>query len=1598
MLRVLILDDDALFTRTLGRVLERDSLGCRVTGVYDEAGAVAAVQAAERPFDVFLIDQRLGAGGDGIEVLAELLRASPSSQAIVFTELGNTESGLRAYRAGAFRYLHKPFKNEELVLVLRSLLALRQVQHERDWLRIHANIAEASQQPQSLREMGQMMVESAQRLAFQRARLWLLEADGSTLGGANQVGCAGLERFSECRMGLDESPYVAATLAGREPCIFDGHKLSPSYLYKRYSGDGYQPADGEWVGLPLWSGERLLGVLMLDNDTQPRRITAEDTRQLALFGKLVAAALERAQLYEKERQKRKEMELLATIGRHISERAAVVSIDELLAEVPRLIGQIIDASNLYIALHNDRTEMIELPIEYTDGELCPPRSYPFGPGLTSYVLRRNLPLLLRSQAEIAEFRLREHIRRKLKGPPARSWLGVPLAIESRAIGALVVQSVTQDGAFTEDHKLLLSAVAGQIAGAIQTARLREAEHASTGRLSALQRVSEELLKWALLEEDRMWHAVLTAATAEYALRFNRAMLFLLDDSGAALAGKRGVGHLDSREARASWRRDVKRGLTLPAYLGQLSRGDSPTTPVDAAVRAMRVDLRGSGHVFAEVIESGQRAVVRAQRAAELMPADFVATFGAYEYAVLPVTADERPIGLLVVDNAFNAVPVRVMAINELEQLLRQAALVYSSLVQRRASLSLLELSKQILARVAERPLQQTLSQICEVACVLTGAASATIVAHPRDQAEPLDRSKVGAAGLQRPPEEARCDPAWFPLLREGHAVIVDGGQLAGLDAATREFLEGEGVRTLLAAPVYDPDSGQLSGVLQLHYRSPKRFDDEPARANALAELAGAAIQGAEAHHRAKQGELLVQTELLKRALALTPESPSAERELALATIAAVGRLLGPTETRVGVLMRDWREPSGARPPQELRRQYFLVDGRLYSSVEEQLDRGLTGEVFASGRTLYADDVQKPPYKGHFVAEYMPQQHTRSELDVPIVLDGHVLGVINVEAPQRAAFSADQVSAIERLAATAALALGNLRRQQNLRRVMSAAQEVVAPSDLDATLAALIDAARQVAPGVAALTLWYRHPVSGLIMLYPRHFGVLHPDRLYAGPVGPDSIVTTLMERGEAAFAIDVEAVDMLGGEFVNVEQIRSVAALPLVAGNETIGALFFNYRERHDFTSEEKTLFQTMAAFAAASVRDARRLEALRAERERLEQERRRLDVATRITEAVGTILDLDQTLVKIMGTLGDLFPEVQICLMTYDAEERSLSFAPASLQFYTFQNISATTRLDVFSSRALVCSVARTTLESRRPELLNIPRALTHPEYLRANEETRSELCMSLVSADHGDLLGVLVLESAQEAAFTPDDDDLVRAAAQSIGIAIERARQSSNLRFKAAVAEATVWTYEFRHNFNKALSIIRGQTYLLRSAVPPESLPQLGHIRAQVAQLEAYANPLRMDRKVMALDDWIADQLAGFTTSPGVTRRFSPGCPGALVEAVPLLLERVLRHLLRNAKEAMCGEGVLTITTGAPNGRARVTIHNTGPDLDPVVVRELWVRPVTTKSEQRQGVEGGLGLLFVRSAVELMGGAVGYQRHGPGEGVSFYFSLPIAAGGASA
>ncbi len=112
---VLVVDDEALIRWSLTEMLgER---GYSVTEAGDARMAVAAIETAEKPFDVVLLDYRLPDSGD-LRLLEKVRRLAPTSRVIMITAHNSPELAQGAAALGAYSVISKPFEVDSLAALV----------------------------------------------------------------------------------------------------------------------------------------------------------------------------------------------------------------------------------------------------------------------------------------------------------------------------------------------------------------------------------------------------------------------------------------------------------------------------------------------------------------------------------------------------------------------------------------------------------------------------------------------------------------------------------------------------------------------------------------------------------------------------------------------------------------------------------------------------------------------------------------------------------------------------------------------------------------------------------------------------------------------------------------------------------------------------------------------------------------------------------------------------------------------------------------------------------------------------------------------------------------------------------------------------------------------------------------------------------------------------------------------------------------------------------------------------------------------------------------------------------------------------------------
>lgn len=241
------------------------------------------------------------------------------------------------------------------------------------------------------------------------------------------------------------------------------------------------PLPQSCLGVPLYVGERTAGVITVQSY---ERAAAYDEGHMSLLSTVAAqaaVALDNARLFEETQRRLVEMAALNKVGQAIS---SALDLDELLAEVYRQAGALVDTTNFYIALHDAERDIVSFPISVDEYDpIRPPR--PAGAGLTGHIIHTRQPLLIRENMREAHRR----IGIEPSGHLAKSWLGVPMLAGDKVLGVIAVQSYHRERAYDESHLEVLSTLAAQTAVAIENTYLYDQARARMEEMINLYGIS-----------------------------------------------------------------------------------------------------------------------------------------------------------------------------------------------------------------------------------------------------------------------------------------------------------------------------------------------------------------------------------------------------------------------------------------------------------------------------------------------------------------------------------------------------------------------------------------------------------------------------------------------------------------------------------------------------------------------------------------------------------------------------------------------------------------------------------------------------------------------------------------------------------------------------------------------------------------------------------------------------------------------------------------------------------------------------------------------------------------------------------------------------
>jgi signal transduction histidine kinase len=259
-----------------------------------------------------------------------------------------------------------------------------------------------------------------------------------------------------------------------------------------------------------------------------------------------------------------------------------------------------------------------------------------------------------------------------------------------------------------------------------------------------------------------------------------------------------------------------------------------------------------------------------------------------------------------------------------------------------------------------------------------------------------------------------------------------------------------------------------------------------------------------------------------------------------------------------------------------------------TELKLRVGEGITGWVARAGKAARIGDVSSDP------RYIMVRPEVRSELAVPLEVDGEVRGVLNVDSDRRDAFSAEDQGLLEELATQAAKVIQNTWLYEQLRLKAGLFQSLASVSQTINSTLNLDDALRVITREASALM---RAKLCSLKLLdesrqfldlrasYGASEAYLSQPRLGV----EESLLGIVLRRKKP---IQVENVQLStryqSVEIARQEGLVALLSVPLIFAGEAIGALSVYTGEPYSFSNEEIRILSALAELSAIAIEKAR--------------------------------------------------------------------------------------------------------------------------------------------------------------------------------------------------------------------------------------------------------------------------------------------------------------------------------------------------------------------------------------------------------------------------
>ncbi|MBK9942273.1 MAG: GAF domain-containing protein [Kouleothrix sp.] len=779
----------------------------------------------------------------------------------------------------------------------------------------------------------------------------------------------------------NRQPIVAGTIIEMEPYLGD------------IASDRIGPADRaeqSYLIVPILLGYEVLGVINVQS-YERHAFDQEDLRFVSTVANQAAIAINNARLFQERGRRIEELATFNEIGQALS---AVSRHDELIELIYRQTSRLLNTTNFYIALYDERRNTLSYPLFYAAGQRIDGEPAGMQDRLTAHVVRIREPLLL--QGPNPRTQLARHGIEPAE-PGVRAWLGVPMVAADRVIGVIGIADDDNENAYSDDDVRLLSTIASWGATALENARLLDESRQSVTELTALYDISQALT--GNFDTQEVVYAI--ACSAIDMLKGSLCAVLVFDEQHRpALQIVVDVDHPDTIEREFYGE--------VAAMIDQLISSDRPIAIKDVQAEAqpsaplLRQDLHGALGALIGTHEQPLGVILLNTRA----PRDW----------------QDREVSLMSLLTTQSALALESARLFQSEQSRRRAADTLREVAQTLTGvLALDEVTKLILDQLRRVVPYDTASLMLRNGDSVWVAATSGF--GPETQ-QRVDKLRFSLAD----------DPTMARIVETRRPVVI-------ADAQQNDFfvpVEGtEHIHGWIGAPLLTDDD--VIGLLTVDSHEAGAYTEEDAQLTfALASLAAQAIRNGRLFAAVRQMANELEQRVIERTAALAEANTllSAEKERLQAVHAITLELsqtldleatltksLGLTSQAVGVS----RGSIMLRDPQSrtlICRAVLTQEGNVrstYIPISFAHGGGLAGWAMDNEQAVSVPDVRKDR---RWLREEGRADEVRSAVAIPLRTKDEILGVLMLTSPKINYFSQSQVQLVTTIANEIAIVIHN----------------------------------------------------------------------------------------------------------------------------------------------------------------------------------------------------------------------------------------------------------------------------------------------------------------------------------------------------------------------------------------------------------------------------------------------------------------------------------------------------------------------------------------------------------------------------------------------